>query len=342
MKQINLSTGPVNISMEVRNALSMPTTSHRSPQFRQLLDDTMASLCSMFAVQYSFIMNGSGTLANEVMLYQIKTLGSRGLILSNGEFGSRLIHQAERIGIDFSTYTLAWGQRFELQELENKLSTGHIGWILLCHCETSTGVLNDLNSIADLCNAYQVHCFADCMSSVGTTILDLSKITMASASSGKGLGAYPGLALLLSNIPPLSNHNTPIYLDLANYSLKNNIPFTISTNLVNALHTAILQKHTTEQLNMLHHYSYKYYDIMHRYHVVPFGDRHSKVFTIVLPDEKKPIFTDYMNEKNIILSYESEYLIRRNWVQLAVLGYYDEKQLDYAAGALEQCMEHIF
>ncbi|RFS21892.1 alanine--glyoxylate aminotransferase family protein [Chitinophaga silvatica] len=342
LEQINLSTGPVNISMEVRNALSAPTISHRSLHFRQLLDDTLSALCNMLSVRHSFVMNGSGTLANEAMLHQIKTLGTKGLILSNGEFGSRLINQAERIGISFTTHVKEWGQRFELQELETILASGQIHWVLFCHCETSTGVLNNLDGIADLCIAYHVQCFADCMSSVGTTTLNLSKITMATASSGKGLGAYPGLALVFSNTTPLSSNSTPTYLDLANYSLKNNIPFTISSNLINALHTAIMQKHTAEHTNMIHQYSYKYYDIMHQYSIVPFSDRHSKVLTIVLPEGKKPVFTNFMDEKNIVLSYESEYLMKRNWVQLAVLGYYHEKQLDYAANTLEECMKHLF
>lgn len=341
LEQINLSTGPVHISAAVRNALSEPAISHRSPYFRTLLDNTLEALCNLFSVRHTFIMNGSGTLANEVMLHQIKTLGSKGLILSNGEFGSRLSRQAERIGIDFIAYTLDWGQRFDPAEIKQLLSTGDISWILCCHCETSTGVLNDLDAIAGLCEEHQVHCFVDCMSSVGTTHLNLSKITMATASSGKGLGAYPGLALLFSNVAPWVSNHTPTYLDLTNYALKNNIPFTISSNLINALYTAILQKQTTAHINMIHQYCHQYYDILQRYEVVPFGDRQSKVFTLVLPAGKKPTFTTYMDEKQIILSYESEYLVKRNWVQLAVLGHYQEKQLDYAAAALEQCLKRI-
>lgn len=339
--QINLSTGPVNISANVRNALNAPMISHRSTQFRALLDNTLVSLCSMFSVRHTFIMSGSGTLANEVMLHQIKALDSKGLILSNGEFGSRLIHQAERIAMDYTTYTLEWGQHFDIHALKAMLSAGDIKWVLFCHCETSVGVLNDLDTIAELCNFYKVQCFADCMSSVGTITLNLSKITMATASSGKGLAAYPGLALLLSNISPISNKNIPIYLDLANYSSKNNIPFTISSNLIHALYTAILQKNTADHFNLIQQYSNKYYDIMNRYNVVPFSDPHSKVFTVVVPAEKKPLFIDHMANKNIVLSHESEYLTKRNWAQLALFGYYNEEQLNYVTDALEQCLERV-
>ena len=42
---------------------------------------------------------GGGTLANDVVGYQISLLPGRGLILSNGEFGDRLIGQAKRLGL---------------------------------------------------------------------------------------------------------------------------------------------------------------------------------------------------------------------------------------------------
>jgi len=103
-KRINLSTGPVHISPEVQKAVCNPALSHRSKEFIQLFDNTTELLCRTFTVQQAYIMSGSGTLANEVMLHQIKMLDAKGLILSNGEFGSRLIHQAERIALNFVKY----------------------------------------------------------------------------------------------------------------------------------------------------------------------------------------------------------------------------------------------
>ncbi|MGX5819271.1 aminotransferase class V-fold PLP-dependent enzyme [Chitinophaga lutea] len=337
METINLSTGPVNISIEVRRALSEPAISHRSRPFRLLLDDTLDTLRDMFSVRHAFIMSGSGTLANEVMLHQIKALGTSGLILSNGEFGSRLAQQAERIGLIFSTHIAEWGERFDPVVVAERLSASNAGWLLCCHCETSTGVLNDLETIAALCAARNAYCFADCMSSVGTGVLDLSNVTMASASSGKGLGAFPGLAVLLSNIDPLPHPQTPVYLDLAHYALKSNIPFTLSSNLLNAFHTAILQKYTPAHIGMIRQYGHTFHTILRE--LAPYSDGQSKVMTVALPPERKTAFTDYLQRRNIILSYESEYLAKRSWAQLALLGYYEERQLAYAAGVLDACMQ---
>jgi aspartate aminotransferase-like enzyme len=341
-KRINLSTGPVNISPEVQKAVCNPALSHRSNEFVQLFDHTTELLCRMFSVQQAYIMSGSGTLANEVMLHQIKILDAKGLILSNGEFGSRLIHQAERIGLNFKKYELKWGQSFGTGEISSMLQSGEIKWMLFCHCETSTGVLNNLDALTILCNQYKCLCFVDCISSVGTLSLNLSSISMATASSGKGLASYCGLALLLSNIQPKSDNRIPLYYDLLYYSQKNKIPFTISSNLVAALNIAIVQKSAENQPELIQKYCEKYYAILYAYNLVPFGNTCSKVFTIVLPKEKKSVFIDQMKDKQIDLSYESEYLKKRDWSQLAVFGYYQESQLLYASNALEQSLQDMF
>ena len=103
-KLINVSTGPVGITTQVQKALQEPPLSHRSSAFRNLYDQTTEFLNNSFRVRDSYLLTGSGTLANEVMLQEIKTIGGKGLILSNGEFGNRLITQANRVGLEFLTY----------------------------------------------------------------------------------------------------------------------------------------------------------------------------------------------------------------------------------------------
>ena len=90
-KTINVSTGPVGITRQVQKALQEPPLSHRSIAFRNLYDQTTAFLSYSFHVRETYLLTGSGTLANEVMLQEIKCTEGKGLILSNGEFGNRLI-----------------------------------------------------------------------------------------------------------------------------------------------------------------------------------------------------------------------------------------------------------
>lgn len=324
---INLSTGPVAVSANVMQALAAPPISHRCAAFRNLYDETTAKLCRYFNVRQTYLLTGSGTLANECMLQEIKQLGEPGLILSNGEFGNRLMQQATQSGISFAALQLQWGEVFDLEQIEQLLTAQHSRWILFCHCETSTGVINDLHSLIALCNLHGCLCFVDCMSTVGTAPLDLGGVTMATASSGKGLASVPGIGIVLSNRQSSLKTATPIYLDLAHYDASHGIPFTISSNLVHALYISICQKLTLPQFELQQEYGEKIYNILNGYNRIPFGSAHSKVFTIVPGKQNDTARTKVSAAASLMLSTESDYLKSRGWQQLAMFGFFTKSQL---------------
>jgi aspartate aminotransferase-like enzyme len=332
---VNLTTGPVGISPEVMKALQKPPISHRSHEFKQLYIQTTELLSASLSVRETFLLTGSGTLANEAMLQEIKYISGRGLILSNGEFGNRLTEQARRINLNFITYQVEWGKIFDLQEIKNIISNNSIKWILFCHCETSTGVINNLNGLTNVAKRNDCLCFVDCMSTVGTMPLNLSNVAMATASSGKGLASIPGLAVVFSNIKPSLNKDTPVYLDLRHYSIKSGIPFTISSNLLKALYTSICQKLKKEQFELISEYGKEIFKILNSYKSVPFSNANTKVFTIVASEKVNQNLFYSSKDKHLLLSDESDYLKKRHWRQLATFGYYREPQLKYVLNTLK-------
>ena len=50
------------------------------------------------------IMLGTGTLANDAIALQLRSLKGKGLVLTNGEFGNRLVGHASRAELRFDTY----------------------------------------------------------------------------------------------------------------------------------------------------------------------------------------------------------------------------------------------
>ena len=338
---INLSTGPLNITHEVKQALGQSPISHRSPLFKKLYKDTTTFLSTSFSVKETFLLTGSGTLANEVMLWQIKMQGSKGLILINGEFGSRLEEQARRTKLDFTTCQIEWGYDFDLAFIELLINENQPDWVLFCHCETSTGVINPLEEITRLGKKYQFRCYADCMSTVGTRDLDLSGLAMATASSGKGLASVPGIAIIFSNVEVLPGEFMPIYLDLHHYKNNEGIPFTLSSNLLLALNTAIKQKLCPEQFELTKKYWKAYSHILESNALLPFNNSQSMVFTVTPPEGTYKQFIASLTQQGIKCSYESNYLRERAWIQIALFGYYTEEALASALAALKTTCESI-
>ncbi len=331
---VNLSTGPVSISPQVMKALKNVPISHRLPAFKKLYQKTTGLLNEAFKVRQTFLLTGSGTLANEVMLNEIKNKNQKGLILSNGEFGNRLIEQARRHQLSFETFIIDWGKRFETGTIKKRLEQNDIHWILFCHCETSTGVINELQTIIELSKQFDCACFVDCMSTVGTMPLDLSGVAMATASSGKGLASVPGLAIVFSNMDLIEKKEGPVYIDLSHYAKNDGIPFTISSNLVKALSVSIQQKLQPAQFQFIQYYGERIFETLNKKEIVPFSNAHSKVFTIVMPGETGLDFYRNLKQNKLLLSSESGYLKSREWRQLAGFGYYTESELEYVLKVL--------
>src|SRR5438105_4765238 len=88
---VNFLPGPVTVRREVRRAFEQAPESHRAEAFVKDLEATKKLLCELVHAGKVELLLGSGTLANDVIAAQLSLENKRGLILSNGEFGERLI-----------------------------------------------------------------------------------------------------------------------------------------------------------------------------------------------------------------------------------------------------------
>jgi aspartate aminotransferase-like enzyme len=335
---INLSTGPVQITPEVKKALGASPIAHRTKEFSALYRETSDLLKHEYNVRHCYFLTGSGTLANEAMLHQLKQKG-KGLILSNGEFGERLIDQANRISLDLIFHKITWGEIFDITLIRQLIIENGINWIAFTHCETSTGVVNDLNQLLTIAQQHHCECYVDCMSTIGTQPLDLSGVTMATASSGKGLASIPGLALIFSNIDLLPSPGIPSYLDLGQYFVKSGVPFTLSSNLIAAINVSIKQKLSAYQYNLISRYRPVVADILHQAGLAPFSQGNSFVFTMTPQENYESLLTQF-SESGLVVSFESEYLRKRKWIQLALFNFYSEDELKEVVKRLQRIIQN--
>lgn len=335
--------GPVSVHREVRHALSQLPVSHRADDFVEDFQETKRLLCDFAGARCVEILLGSGTLANDVIAAQLSLRPGRGLVLSNGEFGERLIDHAARFGLDFEPLAIGWGETFELPAVQRRLKQGDIRWLWAVHCETSTGVLNDLEGLKRLSQETGVLLCMDCVSSIGTVPLDLRGVYLASGASGKGLGAFPGLCLVFYNEPiPSAPTRLPRYLDLGFYAENRGVPFTFSSNLLYALKTALARfdrRKAFHETAALARWLREELRAMGLRIVAEDAHMAPAVITIALPPSiSVEKLGGELERDGFYLSYKSRYLLDRNWIQICLMGDYSSK---WCAALLQKLRERF-
>lgn len=323
---VNFLPGPVAVRREVRRAFEQAPESHRAEAFTKDFQATKQVLCELVGARNVELLLGSGTLANDMIAGQLSLEGKPGLVLSNGEFGQRLVDHARRFGLEHEALDFSWGQPFDLAAIRQRLKrTAGLGWLWCTHCETSTGVVNDLAQLKALCSEFQVKLCLDCISSIGTMGVDLSGVWLASCASGKGLRSYPGISMVFYHHEIGSGpQRLPRYMDLSHYAAQQGIPFTFSSNLLHALHAAVKRvswEKRFAELEALSAWLREKLSELGFKLIAGEAATSPAVVTIALPAEMNSVKVgDLIQESGYLLSYNSEYLRRRNWIQVCFMG----------------------
>ena len=341
---INLLPGPVAVHRQVRRALLAPPESHRSPAFCTDLAATQARLTSLTGARRAAILLGSGTVANDAIAAQLSLTRAPGLILSNGEFGERLVAHAAGFGLRADVMRWPWGDPLDLEAIARRLGQPPaVGWMWAVHVETSTGVLNDVDALTTLCRRSDAKLCVDAISSLGLVPLDLREVSFASGVSGKGLGAFPGLALVLyhHDIQP-STSGVPRYLDLGLYA-GDGVPFTHSSNLLRALQTSIGRVNWERRFRIVAERSAGLRARLRElgFHVVAAdADAAPGIVTIALPATLPSVPTGGELERlGFAVACHSRYLRDRNWIQISLMGHPSSRQLHAVVDALHRICE---
>ncbi|QPA55728.1 aminotransferase class V-fold PLP-dependent enzyme [Lysinibacillus sphaericus] len=289
--------------------------SHRSLNFKAIYERVQQQLLHLANTKHVGIIVGTGTLANEVMLAQLhaQQLG-KGLILTNGEFGERLRKQAVRWSLDFDAAEQQWGTIFDCEKIASLLENGAYQWMLVVHGETSTGTCNDLESLGHLAKCYNVKLCVDSISTFGAMPFSLQDCYLATAVSGKAIGAMSGLAFVFSQYLAQSTTTLPAYLDLANYH-QGAIPFTLP---------AVLLGNLDESLQA---YPVRYAQLQQRFEALlqlPYmhfqlpTTQYPMLITIQLPDTLSNLHID-LALNGLLAHGDSPYLRQRGFLQFAVI-----------------------
>ncbi len=322
----NLLPGPVTVAPEVTAAFARPPVYHRSAPHLRSVQELHRRLAGMVGARHAQLLLGSGTVANDAVAAQLGLLGMPGVVLAYGEFGARLADHATRAGLDHTVLAGPWGAPLPWPDIEHAIAALQPGgWLWTVHCETSTGQLLDLPRLTRLCAEAGVRLCVDAISSIGTMPVDLSGAHLATGTSGKALGGYPGLSMVfLREQPRPAPGRIPRYLDLGCYAEADGVAYTQSSNLVAALDAALSATARPDRYAQLGRASAWLHARLARLGLpvtAPAGETSPGVVTLALPPHLDAALVGARMEKaGYLLAYQSGYLRQRNWLQISLMG----------------------
>lgn len=345
---INFMPGPVSIHPDVKKVFQNTFLSHRAKKFYDDVDSFRKQLLSFTKAENVALFVGSGSFGNEVTAMYLKQLNAPGLILVNGEFGKRISEQAREIGLNFHKYEVALGKIFDYDEIENILTTDkNIAWVWFVHCETSTGVLNNMQQLKTICNKRNIKLAADCVSSIANTEVDLSGIYLACTTSGKGIASYAGISMVFfsNDILQLKTQGIPRYMNLQYHVDTHYVPYTISANLfyatVKAFEGVANKEHRTTitQLSARLFTELKAlgFSLLCDEKVVMPG-----IISIVCPPEINSYeFGQELERNYIYVNFGGQYLRKANYFQICLMGHHTDAEIDQFLGFIKKYVKAL-
>lgn len=245
--------GPTPVPEKVLLSLAKHPIGHRSGDFSKVIAEINQGLKWLHQTQNEILsLTVSGTGAMEAGMINFLSPGDRVLVGVNGKFGDRWAQIAEVFGLQTERISAEWGQALNPEEFRTKLEADtnkEIKAVIITHSETSTGVLNDLETINKHVKAHgEALIIVDAVTSLGAYNLPIDELGLDVVASGsqKGYMIPPGLGFICVSDKAwkaYENSEFPrFYMDLGKYkkaNAKDSSPFTPPVNLMFGLQTAL-------------------------------------------------------------------------------------------------------
>jgi aspartate aminotransferase-like enzyme len=141
------------------------------------------------------VLPGSGTSAMESAVSNLLSPGDPVVVASAGNFGERWAKIARAFGADVRLVEQPWGERLEAGPIAAAAPGAKA--VYVTHSETSTGVVHDVQAIAEALRPTGAPLVVDAVSSLGGVELqtDAWGIDVVVAGSQKSLMTPPGVGL---------------------------------------------------------------------------------------------------------------------------------------------------
>ncbi len=251
MKKSHLFTpGPTPIPPEALLAMAQPIDYHRSEDAVALIKDVLDKLKHVFQTENDVLfLTSSGTGAMDGAVSNLLCRDDKVIVIRSGKFGERWAEICEAYGVKVIPIDIRWGDSVAPEVVESTLSTHpDAKAIFATLCETSTGALHDIESIARITQSTPTLLVVDAVSALGADDLQMDNwgVDVVVSCSQKGLMTPPGLAFAVLNErawKATERSNLPkYYFDFRKAhqrGLEGSVPYTPAVTLLAALQCAL-------------------------------------------------------------------------------------------------------
>ncbi|XP_068809889.1 alanine--glyoxylate aminotransferase [Struthio camelus] len=195
-QRLLLGPGPSNVPPRILAAGGRQLLGHMHPEMLQIMDEIKAGIQYAFQTRnpLTLAISGTGHCAMEAALFNLAEQGDAVLVAVNGIWGERAANIAGRLGADVHKVLKPPGEYFTLRDIEEGLVRHKPSLLFITHGESSTGVLQPLEGLGELCHRHGCLLLVDAVASLGGApiLMDQQEIDVLYSGSQKVLSAPPG------------------------------------------------------------------------------------------------------------------------------------------------------
>ncbi|MEG0379062.1 MAG: 2-aminoethylphosphonate--pyruvate transaminase, partial [Eubacterium sp.] len=206
MKKYKLLTpGPLTTSDTVKAEMLFDhcTWDDEYKEITQKIRKELLSLGHVSEDEYTTIlMQGSGTFGVESVLSSVVGQDDKVLLITNGAYGERMLDIALYHHLNYCVYKEEYDKIPDSIKIKTLLDQDpSITHVAMVHCETTTGILNDIKAVGALCAEYKKTYIVDAMSSFGGIDLSVKDdhIHFMISSANKCIQGVPGFSFIIAD-----------------------------------------------------------------------------------------------------------------------------------------------
>lgn len=219
-----MTPGPTQVKENVRMARSLECTNpDLDEEFVEFYKETCELISSLLHTKNeTLILDGEGILGLEAACASLTEPGDKVLVLDNGIYGKGFADFVSMYGGQPELYTVDDKNPIDPVALEAYLRDNHdYKYATVVHCDTPSGMLNDIGSLCPILKKYGILTVVDSVSGMfGEEVwVDDYQIDILCGGSQKAVSAPPGLTFVVvsdATKKAMQERKTPIASFYAN------------------------------------------------------------------------------------------------------------------------------